>query len=58
MEWEDNWYSEIQIEELITFKNYKDFLNYLTIEWKNKTSYKECYVPGFWLSVPETWTID
>lgn len=52
----NNWYSEIQMEKIITFKNNKDFLNYLIVKWKNSSDYKECYVPGFWLKVPVDWT--
>ena len=54
----DNWYSEVQTGEIITFKSYEEFLNYLTIEWKNEIGYKECYVPGFWINVPKEWEFD
>lgn len=51
----NNWYSEIQMGKVITFKNNEEFLNYLIAEWKNSSDYKECYVPGFWLKVPKDW---
>ncbi len=45
----DGWFSEIQMDTLISFDTNEDYRNYLMTEWKNSSDYKECYWPAFWL---------
>lgn len=45
----DGWFSEIQMEDIITFETNVEYLDFLLAEWVNSPEYKKCYWPGFWL---------
>lgn len=45
----DGWFSEIQMDNIISFETNSECLDFLLNEWKNSSEYKACYWPGFWL---------
>ncbi|RKM55803.1 hypothetical protein D6853_09665 [Butyrivibrio sp. X503] len=45
----EGWFSEIQMDDLIRFKDNESYRDYFRYEWPAETHYKECYWPGFWL---------
>ncbi len=51
----DNWYSEIEMGKVHEFASNEATLKFLLEEWKEQSDYKACYVPGFWLCVPNGW---
>ena len=45
----DGWFSEIQMDEMISFPSNEGYEKYLIQDWKKSEDYKECYWPGFWV---------
>lgn len=45
----DGWFSEIQMNGIISFETNADYLDFLLEEWVNSSEYKKCYWPGFWI---------
>ena len=48
------WYSEL-MEDVEGLKTNEEILIFLLNDWKNDKNYKACYVPTFYLEVPESW---
>lgn len=43
------WFSEIPMDEVISFDKNEKYLKYLLDEWPYCDEYKACYFPGFWI---------
>ena len=48
----NGFYSEMYESTLIEFKDNESYKHYLLNEFPNSSNYKECLVPGFWLTLP------
>lgn len=53
----ENWYSEIEMGNVVILKNNEEYLKYLLKDWEKSCNYKKCYIPGFWLDVPDNWKL-
>lgn len=50
------WYSEVsKLGDCIHIEGNEKVREYLLNEWPNSKEYKESFVPGFWLLVPDAW---
>lgn len=58
----EGWYSEIELENVIELgfeenctKNNNLYSKYILEDYPKDKSYHSCYMPGFWLDVPDNW---
>ena len=49
------WYSGIPMDSILEFQTNVDVKNYLLSEWPRRNDYKSCFIPAFWLDVPDDW---
>ncbi len=45
----DGWFSELAMDEPISFENNSEYLHYLKDVWPGEREYRPCLWPGFWL---------
>ena len=58
----EGWYSEIQLTDVIESgseencaENNNRYANYILEVYPKDKNYHSCYLPGFWLDVPDNW---
>ena len=54
-EYDDGWFSEIAMFDVHEFGTNEEIKNYLTNVWRYQNGYKSCFVPAFYLDVPDKW---
>lgn len=45
----EGWFSEVPMENIISFETNEEYGDYLLVKWTNSSDYKACYWPGFWI---------
>ncbi len=49
----NGWYSEVCMDKIFQFSSNDEIKRYLLYEWNNSDIYKSCFVPAFWLDIPD-----